>query len=253
MYGDRGRIGLIVPSSNTTNEPEFAGALPSGVSLHAARMRLDGVDADSLSAMVDDVERCADLLTTADVDVVAYGCTTGSLVHGPGYDEEIEARIEEAAGVPAVATAASAKRAFDALDADSLAVTTPYVDGLNEREAAFLDAAGYDVVAMRGLGIGSNTDIGAQTPETAADAGARRTTPRPTRCSSPVRTTAPSRWSPTRSATSASPSSRAIRRRCGTRSGTSTRRSRRRAPSVACSTGRRRPRNRALPGRIREI
>ena len=170
MYGDRGRIGLIVPSSNTTNEPEFTGALPSGVSLHATRTRLDGVDADSLSAMADDVERCADLLTTADVDVVAYGCTTGSLVHGPGYDEEIEARIEEAAGVPAVATAASAKRAFDALDADSLAVTTPYVDDLNEREAAFLDAAGYDVVAMRGLGISSNTDIGAQTPETAADA-----------------------------------------------------------------------------------
>jgi maleate isomerase len=170
MYGDRGRIGLIVPSSNTTNEPEFAGALPSGVSLHAARTRLDDVDADSLSAMADDVERCADLLATADVDVVAYGCTTGSLVHGSGYDEEIEARIEEAAGVPAVATAASVKRAFDALDADSLAVTTPYVDDLNEREAAFLDAAGYDVVAMRGLGISSNTDIGAQTPETAADA-----------------------------------------------------------------------------------
>lgn len=170
MYGDRGRIGLIVPSSNTTNEPEFAGALPSGVSLHAARMRLDDVDADSLSAMADDVERCADLLATADVDVVAYGCTTGSLVHGPGYDEEIEARIERAAGVPAVATAASVKRAFDALGAASVAVTTPYVDDLNEREAAFLDAAGYDVVGMRGLGISSNTEIGAQTPETAADA-----------------------------------------------------------------------------------
>lgn len=170
MHGERGRIGLIVPSSNTTNEPEFSGALPSGVSLHAARMRLDGVDADSLSSMADDVERCAELLATADVDVVAYGCTTGSLVHGPGYDEEIEARVAEAAGVPAVATAASVKRAFEALDVDSVAVATPYVDDLNEREAAFLDAAGYDVVAMRGLGIRSNTEIGAQTPETAATA-----------------------------------------------------------------------------------
>lgn len=170
MYGERARLGLVVPSSNTTNEPEFAGALPAGVSLHAARMRLDSVDADSLSSMADDVERCAERLATADVDVVAYGCTTGSLVHGPGYDEEIEARVESVAGVPAVATAASVKRAFEALGVESVAVTTPYVDDLNRREAAFLEAAGYDPVAMDGLGIGPNLEIGARYPETAADA-----------------------------------------------------------------------------------
>lgn len=120
MYGDCGRIGLVVPSSNTTNEPEFAGALPDGVSLHAARMRLAGVAADALSAMADDAERCADLLATADVDVVAYGCTTGSLVDGPGHDEAIETRLEEVAGVPAVATAASVRRALDALGAEAV-------------------------------------------------------------------------------------------------------------------------------------
>jgi len=102
--------------------------------------------------------------------VVAYGCTTGSLVHGPGYDEDIEARLEAEAGVPAVATAASIKRAFDVLDVDSVAVTTPYIEDLNRREAEFLEAAGYDVVAIDGLGLSSNTEIGAQDPQTAADA-----------------------------------------------------------------------------------
>lgn len=177
MYGERGRVGLIVPSSNTTNEPEFARALPAGVSLHASRMRLDDVDAGSLSTMADDVSRCAGLLATADVDVVAYGCTTGSLVHGPGYDEDIEARIKETADVPAVATAASVKRAFEALGVDSVAVTTPYVDDLNEREASFLEAAGYEVVAIDGLGISPNVRIGAQCPETAADAACEIDTP----------------------------------------------------------------------------
>jgi len=38
MYGWRGRIGLIVPSSNTTMEMELHSALPEGVSLHTARM-----------------------------------------------------------------------------------------------------------------------------------------------------------------------------------------------------------------------
>lgn len=170
MHGERGRLGLIVPSSNTTNEPEFTDALPAGVSLHTARMRLVDVAADDLSAMADDVERCADLLATADVDVVAYGCTTGSLVHGPGYDREIEARIADQADVPAVATAASIKRAFEALDVESVAVTTPYSEELNDREASFLEDAGFDVVEMEGLGIDSNVEIGEQYPETAAKA-----------------------------------------------------------------------------------
>jgi len=167
MYGWRGRLGLVVPSSNSTNEPEFARWLPDGVSLHTARMRLEDVDAESLGAMADEVERCADLLATADVDAVAYGCTSGSLVHGPGYDEEIEARIESVADVPAVATAAAVKRAFARLGLERLAITTPYVTDLNDREVEFLTAAGYEVAAMDGLGIDRNTGIGEQRPETA--------------------------------------------------------------------------------------
>ncbi|MFB6170629.1 MAG: maleate cis-trans isomerase [Haloarculaceae archaeon] len=166
MYGWRGRLGLIVPSSNTTNEPEFQGVLPDGVSLHTARMRLEDATADELETMGDRADRCADLLATADVDVVAYGCTTGSLVKGPGYDEDLESRLGERAGVPVVATAASVKRAFDHLGVDRVAIATPYVDDLNEKEADFLESAGYEVLGIEGLGIEPNTGIGAQHPET---------------------------------------------------------------------------------------
>lgn len=54
----------------------------------------------------------------------------------------------------------------------SSSLTNAAYDDLNRREAEFLDAAGYDVVAIDGLGLTSNTDIGAQDPETAAE-GAR--------------------------------------------------------------------------------
>ena len=124
MNGWRTRLGLIVPSSNTTNEPEFYDSLPDGVSLHTARMRLEDTTADDLEQMAGEIARCADLLSTANVDVVAYGCTTGSLVKGHGYDEEIESRLSAATEVPAVATAASVKRAFDVLNLDSVAIAT---------------------------------------------------------------------------------------------------------------------------------
>lgn len=162
MYGWRARVGLIIPSSNTTNEPEFAGVLPEGVSLHTARMYLTENGPDELETMAADVERCGELLATANVDVLAYGCTTGSLVKGSGYDEEIERRLEETTGIVSVATAASIKRAFDALGVDRIAIATPYEQELDERERRFLEDAGYDVAEIRGLGIRMNTEVGAQ-------------------------------------------------------------------------------------------
>lgn len=162
MYGWRARVGLIIPSSNTTNEPEFAGVLPEGVSLHTARMYLTENEPDELETMTADVERCGELLATANVDVLAYGCTTGSLVKGSGYDEEIERRLEETTGIVSVATAASIKRAFDALGVDRIAIATPYEQELDERERRFLEDAGYDVAEIRGLGIRMNTEVGAQ-------------------------------------------------------------------------------------------
>jgi maleate isomerase len=218
MYGWRGRLGLIVPSSNSTNEPEFARWLPDGVSLHTARMRLEGVDAESLGAMADEIERCTDLLATADVDAIAYGCTTGSLVHGPGYDEEIEGRIESAADVPAVATAASVKRAFARLRLERLAITTPYVEDLNDREVKFLTDAGYTLTAS----ASTTTLASASRPPRRPTGALGRCRPRtPTGCSSAVRTTGRSRLSHRWRQTWGCRSSRATKRRSGTRSGAS--------------------------------
>jgi maleate isomerase len=169
MHGWSGRLGLIITSSDLVSEPEFNRYAPDGVAVHASRMLLKGgvTDAASLEQMSDDTERCAELLSTTDVDAIAYACTTGSLVKGLGFEETIERRIREVAGVPAVATAASIKRAFDALDVESVAIATPYIEDLNEREAEFLEASGYDVVDIDGLGLRTDVEIGSRRPETA--------------------------------------------------------------------------------------
>lgn len=169
MYGWRSRLGLIVTSSDRTSEGEYFRYTPEGVSVHVSRMLLEGgtADAATLERMANDTERCAELLATTDVDVISYSCTTGSLLNGVGFEEEIEQRIEDAAGIPAVATAASIKRAFNTLDMESVAITTPYIDELNELEESFLQESGYEVVNMSGLGLETDEEICAKHPETA--------------------------------------------------------------------------------------
>jgi maleate isomerase len=164
MHGWRARVGLIVPSLNTTAEPEFAAHCPAGVSVHTARLKLDAGTTDELRDMTDDLDPCCDRLATADVDVVTLGCTTSSILNGP---EALEARITDRLGVPSVTTAASIGRALEALDARRIAVATPYVERLNEIEREYLAEEGFDVVAFDGLGIETGQTIGERFPESA--------------------------------------------------------------------------------------
>ncbi len=83
------RIGLLVPSSNTTVEPEFYRALPDDVTVHCARMFLQQINADSIQRTAEDVERESQGLASADVDVVVLGATAPSFINGLGYDREM--------------------------------------------------------------------------------------------------------------------------------------------------------------------
>ncbi|MFC6837465.1 maleate cis-trans isomerase family protein [Halomarina ordinaria] len=171
--GERPRLGAVVPSSNTTVEPEFAAWAPAGASVHAARVPLVDVTAEALDAMAEGTVAAGERLGHAGVDAVAYACTTGSLVHGHGFDVDLEARLSDAADAPAVATALSVRRLLSALGARTVAVATPYTDDLNERERDYLADAGFDVVRLDGRGIERNTAIGRLTPGDAREQARR--------------------------------------------------------------------------------
>ena len=86
MEEARIKVGLIVPSSNTTVEWDFQRLMPRHVSLHSARMWLTGSGAEGLPRMNEDMEVAATHLGSAAVDLIVYACTGGSLIEGPGHD-----------------------------------------------------------------------------------------------------------------------------------------------------------------------
>ena len=103
----RKRIGVMVPSTNTTFEADFQLVAPRDVTIHGQRLWLTNGDegAAGMDRMNAEIESGAKYLATANVNVVAYGCTTGSFYRGPGYDHDMLQTISKAAGVPAVAAA----------------------------------------------------------------------------------------------------------------------------------------------------
>lgn len=166
-YGWRAKIGLIVPSTNTINEPEFWRLAPKGVTIHTGRATLLGkATEESYFRMAEAVKVAADDLATAEVDVVAYGCTSGSIVCSL---QDIVTDLQERTKVPAVATAGAVVAALRALGAKCVAVATPYVDFVNESERRFLQDYGFDVASLLGLRLGETQEerrgIGRVPPE----------------------------------------------------------------------------------------
>ena len=153
-YGWRAKLGLIVPPTNTVNEAEWQMMAPEGVTVHATRMPLheDTTSPHGRQALYDDIARAASDLAQAQVDVIAYGCTAGSMVQPASGLEDF---IKQETGIAGVTTAAAIVRALEALEVTGLAVATPYHDALNQHEAAFLSECGIEPTGVKGLGIGA--------------------------------------------------------------------------------------------------
>ena len=101
------RFGLLTPSSNTTQEPEFSAALPPAVSLHTGRVSYRDITPEEQDRCVLELESESRKLADAEVDVIVFAATAPTLAKGKGYDRELIKRMEDASGRPAT-TAATA-------------------------------------------------------------------------------------------------------------------------------------------------
>jgi len=165
------RIGLLVPSSNTTVEPEFYRALPADVSLHVGRLPIEHVTPDRVAEMVDPLEAEAKKLASANVDVIVLGAAAPSFLKGRGYDREVAARIEQATGKPATTASTALLAALEALGTRRIALGTAYSARVNDIAIAFLAANGIEVVRTECLGLVDNLEIGRLDVETAYEVG----------------------------------------------------------------------------------
>jgi maleate isomerase len=171
------RIGLVVPSSNTTIETEVPEMLRRRAALtgetftfHSSRAVLHRVDAESLERMVGQVDRCAGELSDARVDAIVYACLVALMARGPGAHEGVERRLAEVArentgAEPAITSSAGALvRMLDAHGLRRVAILTPYVEALTLQVVEYLEAAGATVTDALSLGVADNVEVGRLDP-----------------------------------------------------------------------------------------
>jgi maleate isomerase len=123
-------------------------------------MQLKQVTIKGLEAMEKDVVTAAKLLGDADVDLVAFGCTSGSLFKGLVYDESISKLISKAADCTAITTAGAVVQALKSLKVKKISLATPYIQEINQAEIDFLSKIEFEIAKTQTLNLSDNLQIG---------------------------------------------------------------------------------------------
>ncbi|MBL6938231.1 MAG: Asp/Glu racemase [Alphaproteobacteria bacterium] len=178
------RIGLIVPSSNTTMEREVPKLVrklgPPDVeySFHGARVPMKHVVKEELVAMNARAMTAMRDLMDAPMDAVAYACLVAIMAMGKGHHraaaEELQAVARETGRHTAALTSAGALvRQLRENGVKKVALVMPYADALARTVAEYIEAEGMQVLDYVNLSVTDNAEVGCITGERVLDAARR--------------------------------------------------------------------------------
>jgi maleate isomerase len=170
--GARGRIGVIIPSTNIGVEYDCQRIIPPGVTWHFARFFVAQPDLSSddmflafiaaIRATIPDAVR--DIMT-CEPGYIMMGMSAETFWGGLEGNVEFEARLRDMIGprMGLTSGAAALKAALDAFGARRVAALTPYQPVGDAQVHRFLEESGYDVTRVIGLKCDTATSI-AHTP-----------------------------------------------------------------------------------------
>src|SRR5262249_4445560 len=119
-----------------------------------------------LPAMAEEIATAARLLSDIAPDLIVFHCTDTSMTQGPQGEGRILDIVQDAAGVPAVATSRLVVEGLQALELQKLVLLSPYKS--NAAVIGYLTAAGLRVVHDAALGL-TSLDFASVTPSTWAE------------------------------------------------------------------------------------
>ena len=155
----RAKIGYVLLATEQTVQDDAMALRPEGVGVHFTRVPIpDSITNESLGSVRDALAPAAELLLPdGTLDVIAYACTSGSLVVG---EENVFAELNKGApGAKATSLITGVIRALKTVGAKRIVVGTPYLDEINARQADYLAKAGFEVLSITGMNLEFDSEM----------------------------------------------------------------------------------------------
>jgi maleate isomerase len=158
--GRRAAIGLLVLATDSTIEHEWRGLLTQdGVAFYESRVfNSADISPESLMEMDGRIAAGVALLRPSErIDVVAFGCTSASMVIG---EEKVFGRIREVrAGVACTTPITAALAALKSLGVKRAGLLTPYVRSINESMRGYMEQRGVAITRMASFEHANDNEV----------------------------------------------------------------------------------------------
>lgn len=167
MLGYRLKVGAVVPSTNTSAQPELDAMRPVGVTNHIGRMVINDDSMEDepgfdhvMHSIRNSTHPAIRSVVSCSPDCVIIGVSPESYWDGPdSHARVLESMTSAADGLPVIMSPDAIKAALTALDARRVGVITPYLPLGDDSVSRFFKDSGYDVVSIQGLGMPSPAKI----------------------------------------------------------------------------------------------
>jgi maleate isomerase len=158
--GWKAKIGILIPAHDTGyGSYEFRVLCPDGVVTLETRVAGGNLTKDEMMKMRADAIHAAQLVATAQPDVICYIGTAACFVLGVEGEQALLKEMEEKTGIKAAAGGDSVVRAFRALGAKKISLYVPTNDELTKMSVKYFQDQGFDVRDYGFLGEESISNI----------------------------------------------------------------------------------------------
>jgi maleate isomerase len=156
--GFRKRIGIVVPSTNTTVQPECEPLCPRGITNHTARVTIkerplntEQAFFEHMQAMREGIGIAIDQIMTAGLDHLIVGIALETFWGGVAAADKFQGELVTRSGVGISMGSTASVAALKAFGAKRIAVLTPHQPRGDEMVRLYLTEAGLEVVRLVGL------------------------------------------------------------------------------------------------------
>ncbi len=146
------KLGLIFPVDRPV-PPEGLAMYPKGVEFVVEHLNLQTLTPEGYDAVLDDIPPAAKRLKAKGVQAVVLMGTSLSFYKGSAFNQKLTDTIKQATGLPTTTMSTAVIEGLRKMKTKRLAVPTAYNDEVNARLKTFLTENGFEVLAMKGLGI----------------------------------------------------------------------------------------------------
>ncbi len=165
MYSWRGKIGIVVPPGDTSNDfPEHAAVLPEGIKMVMSTVGIGMMIDEEIEKAFAKYPEVIKYLGTQECDVIVVSGALPFLYMGWDRSQQMIQELRETIAIPIILDLEATIDALRVLSAKKIVMATPFEEARNEERKKMLESAGFRVLNMKGLGIRRRLDVQKQPP-----------------------------------------------------------------------------------------